>query len=544
MPVHVFLGPTLPGPEALNCLPGAVLHPPVAHGDLLRHGFTRGDVVVLVDGFYHQSASVRHKEILALLQSGVRVVGCASMGAIRAAELHRYGMLGHGVVFGQYRDELLEGDDEVAVLHGEAPEYRKLTVALVAVRHAAEAARRAGVLSAAAAQSVVELARHRHYTERTWQSLASAGEDLVRLRDFLAEHPEAADVKAADTRNTLRALARGVLPGAGGVGDGAADEGCAADVEAADARGTVPGAGGVADEGFVAGVEAVDARGMVSGAGSVAGVTDEGWVAGAKAADLRDTVPGTSGPRDGTADEDCPADATVADTRDTLPGRGGPGDWTANDDWRNRFITEWQVEFSVSPVEGTDVSLGATIRYQQIHLEDFPARWRRYVLGHLAGPGPEDEREVRALRVAARHGLSPESLTAEQTGYWLTPAEAAELPGKEALLRILVRSYQPQCPTSDLASAEPGVGADPAARRAVAEAEVVNAEVASWASGQHVGQLKPAVLTEHLASVWRTGDEPALLAAARDRGFATVAEAAEAVRPFFLRSRFLTRDGA
>ncbi|MBB4682897.1 TfuA-like protein [Amycolatopsis jiangsuensis] len=432
--MHVFLGPTLSGPQALSCLPEAVLHPPVAHGDLLRHRFTRGDMVVLVDGYYHHSASVRHKEILALLQAGVQVVGCASMGAIRAAELHPYGMLGRGVVFEQYRDGVLEGDDEVAVMHGEAPEYRKLTVALVAVRHAAEAARRAGVFSAAAARSVVEGAESCHYTERTWQALEAGNEDVARLRAFLARDARAADVKAADTLDTLTAIARGELP---------------------------------------------------------------------------------------------PAD---------------PGRWAENDDWRNRFITEWQTDFAVEPVEGTDVSVGATIRYQQLHLDDFPVRWRRYVLGHLAGPGPADELPARALRIAARHGLTPETLTAGQLGHWLTPDEVAALPREEALLRLLTRSYQPQCPVSDLARAEPGVAADPVARRAVAEAEVVNAEVASWASGQHVGQLKPAVLTGHLATVWGVppDDAPTLLAAARDRGFGSLGDAVEAVRPFFLRSRFLT----
>ncbi|WP_328609581.1 TfuA-like protein [Amycolatopsis sp. NBC_00345] len=432
MPVHVFLGPTLAAPEALEVLPDAVLHPPAAHGDLLRPGFVPGDVVVLVDGFYHHSASVRHKEILVLLQAGVQVVGCASMGAIRAAELHRYGMAGRGAVFGMYRDGVLDADDEVAVMHGPAPEYRKLTVALVVIRHAAEAARRAGVLTDEAARSVVDRARSLHYTERTWEALHNA--DIARLRAFLDENPRVADVKAADALDVLAELARGELP--------------------------------------------------------------------------------------------------------TTP---DPGAWAANEDWRNWFVTEWQTEFSVEPVEGIEASLGATIRYQQIHLDDFPARWQRYVLGHVAGPGPEHDLPALAVRAAAAHGLTPESLTAGQTGHWLTPAEAAGLAPAEALVRILVRSYRPRCPTSDLARAEPGIGADPAARRAVAEAEVVNAEVASWASDQHVGQLKPALLSHHLATVWRVGpgDGPALLAAARDRGFATLAEAVEAVRPFFLRSRFL-----
>ncbi|MDT8913107.1 TfuA-like protein [Amycolatopsis sp. PS_44_ISF1] len=436
MPVHVFLGPTLAAAQALPVLPGAVLHPPAAHGDLLRPGFVPGDVVVLVDGYYHHSAPVRHKEILALLQAGVQVVGCASMGALRAAELHRYGMAGRGVVFGMYRDGLIDADDEVAVLHGPAPEYRRLSVALVVLRHAAEAARRAGALTDEAARSVVERARSLHYTERTWEALHDAETD--RLRAFLADHPREADVKAADALEVLAELARGELP----------------------------------------------------------------------------TTPET-------------------------------GAWAEDEDWRNWYIDEWQTEFAVEPVDGVEASLGATIRYQQIHLEDFPARWRRLVLAHIAGPGPEPELAGRALRAAAGHGLTPGTLTAGQTGHWLTPAEADGLPPDEALVRILVRSYRPRCPTSDLARAEPGLGADPAARRAVAEAEVVNGEVASWASDQHTGQLKAAVLGDHLARVWRVGpgDAPALLAAARDRGFPGLAEAVEAVRPFFLRSRFLTARG-
>ena len=42
------------------------------------------------------------------------------MGALRAAELHVFGMQGVGRIFEAYRDDSLEDDDEVAVLH--APE--------------------------------------------------------------------------------------------------------------------------------------------------------------------------------------------------------------------------------------------------------------------------------------------------------------------------------------------------------------------------------------------------------------------------------------
>lgn len=444
MPVHLFLGPTLPRGDALDILPEAVLHPPAAHGDLLRLGCARGDVVVLVDGYYHHSAPVRHKEILALLYEGVSVIGCASMGAVRAAELSRYGMVGNGAVFEMYCDGVLDSDAEVAVTHTEAPEYRKLTVALVVVRHAAESARLTGVLSGGEACVLVDLARSLHYTERSWESLRAAtaaySDELRdawgRLGPFMAGQPRQGDVKAADTVDTLAKIARG---------------------------------------------------------------------------ELRETA--------------------------------GTEEWPANGEWRNRFVTEWQAQFSVTKVDGVEVGRSATIRHQQVYLGDFPLRWRRFVLAHVAGDAVTTDLvslEDRALAVAAHSGLTPESLTAKQTGHWLTEEEATELPGKERVLRVLVRSYQSASQTNALAVAEVGLAGDPQAQRAVAEAQVINAEVASWASGQSVDQLKPAVLREHLASVWHLGsaDEPALLAAARDRGFASVERAVDAVRPFFLRARF------
>jgi hypothetical protein len=78
---YVYVGPTLPAAEVASCLPEAVIRPPVAHGDLLRETHSSGDVVLLIDGYFHHAGAVRHKEILTLLASGVRVVGCSSMGA-------------------------------------------------------------------------------------------------------------------------------------------------------------------------------------------------------------------------------------------------------------------------------------------------------------------------------------------------------------------------------------------------------------------------------------------------------------------------------
>lgn len=193
---------------------GAVVHPPVAHGDLLRSEFRPDDVVVIIDGYYHQTGSVRHKEILTLLGARVSVVGCASMGALRAAELHAFGMVGHGTVFEMYRDGVIDADDEVAVAHAEGPEYRRFGEPLVNIRHAVTAARDASVLTPDEATSVIAAARSLPYTNRSWRateyacaSSAGPGADVFgRLHAFLTEHPHHADIKAADAIDTLSRL--------------------------------------------------------------------------------------------------------------------------------------------------------------------------------------------------------------------------------------------------------------------------------------------------------------------------------------------------
>ncbi|MBP5873147.1 hypothetical protein F3K24_43140, partial [Streptomyces sp. LBUM 1485] len=50
-----------------------------------------GDTAVIIDGLYHQAPALRHKEIIAAMARGVRVIGAASIGALRAAELAPFG---------------------------------------------------------------------------------------------------------------------------------------------------------------------------------------------------------------------------------------------------------------------------------------------------------------------------------------------------------------------------------------------------------------------------------------------------------------------
>lgn len=122
------------------------MRPPVQHGDLLGDTLRSGDTAVLIDGVYHQAPALRLKEILAAMGRGVRVIGAASIGALRAAELAPFGMLGIGHIFTAYVRGEIDGDDEVAV--GQAPDgdRQALTWPVVNLRYALQLAVPAGVI--------------------------------------------------------------------------------------------------------------------------------------------------------------------------------------------------------------------------------------------------------------------------------------------------------------------------------------------------------------------------------------------------------------
>ena len=116
MTVMVFTGPTISAEDAAAHLDATYL-PPAEQGDVYRAARERPLVIGIVDGSFERIPAVFHKEILWAMREGIHVFGAASMGALRAAELADFGMVGVGAVFEAYRSGALTDDDEVAVAH-------------------------------------------------------------------------------------------------------------------------------------------------------------------------------------------------------------------------------------------------------------------------------------------------------------------------------------------------------------------------------------------------------------------------------------------
>src|SRR5206468_4971333 len=130
----VFAGPSLP-PPLRPAVPELDWCPPVRQGEFYRAAVERPAIIGLIDGYFEVMPSVWHKEVLWAMAQGIHVYGASSMGALRAAELAAFGMIGVGAIFEAYRDGAIEDDDEVAVVHG-PPElgYVQLSEAMVNIR--------------------------------------------------------------------------------------------------------------------------------------------------------------------------------------------------------------------------------------------------------------------------------------------------------------------------------------------------------------------------------------------------------------------------
>ena len=220
MTTILFAGPTLKKHDAAS-LGAAECLPPVRQGDIYRAvARQRPRAIGIVDGVFQHVPSVWHKEILWAMSNGIHVFGAASMGALRAAELSPFGMVGVGRIFEAYRSGVLEpygdvpfeDDDEVAVIHG-PPEmgYVALSEAMVNIRATLAEATAAGVIGAATREALVRVGKATFFQERSWDSLLEKGHESGvpqrEIADLRAWLPQGrVDLKRRDALEMLAAM--------------------------------------------------------------------------------------------------------------------------------------------------------------------------------------------------------------------------------------------------------------------------------------------------------------------------------------------------
>lgn len=205
----VFLGPSLEREAAEAILP-AEYRPPAKRGDLIRAADEGAEIIGLIDGVFHQESAVAHREILAAIKKGVKVVGASSMGALRAAEMDTLGMTGIGEIYRMYKSGELISDDEVALVFDPETGF-SLSEPLINIRFTLREAERQGVISPQDHAALLVAAKSVFYPQRTYGRIVSATGDMVtpetreQFLSFVKLH--AVDRKREDATEALRYIA-------------------------------------------------------------------------------------------------------------------------------------------------------------------------------------------------------------------------------------------------------------------------------------------------------------------------------------------------
>ena len=202
--IVVFIGPSLPLEEARKILQ-AEYHPPVARDDVAVLLEDPPDIIGIIDGVFYQQPAVSHREILRALDAGITIVGGASMGALRSAELDNVGMIGIGTVYQKYRDGIIESDDDVAIVFNPLT-HELLSEALVSMNHNFQMAEKEGVISLSDVKTLYQTAKNIYYPQRTYPRVLKDSEleegKKKNLEDFLDS--KGTDIKAEDARKVLK----------------------------------------------------------------------------------------------------------------------------------------------------------------------------------------------------------------------------------------------------------------------------------------------------------------------------------------------------
>lgn len=199
----LFAGPSLFGQDP--DLAGLELRPPARQGDIHRAVIDGADAIGLVDGVFGFVPSVWHKEILFALHEGVRVLGGASLGALRAAECHSFGMVPVGSIAQAYADGVRYEDADVCLAHCPAEmDFMPLSEPLVDVEASIATLLELGHVTGEQAWRWLDAARDIYFADRTVEAML----ERARLPGELAEayRRHRIGVKARDALELVEAL--------------------------------------------------------------------------------------------------------------------------------------------------------------------------------------------------------------------------------------------------------------------------------------------------------------------------------------------------
>lgn len=165
----IFLGPSLSIEKAKKILE-ADYRKPAKKGDLFQLIFNETKIVGLIDGYFLQDYPPTPIEVYNLVKKKeTKVYGSSSLGALRAVELSKYGMIGVGKIFNLFRNGILDSDDEVAVTFTDYSDYK--SEALIDIRYNLFLAQKMKVIDKEVKRIILRVSKQTYFPYRTYTDI-------------------------------------------------------------------------------------------------------------------------------------------------------------------------------------------------------------------------------------------------------------------------------------------------------------------------------------------------------------------------------------
>ena len=196
----IFIGPSLNHDKARRIFQ-ADYRAPAKKGDLmmLLTSYSKSaeepnstNFVGLVDGLFLQDYPPTPIEVYQLLSNkNFHVVGGASIGALRAIELEKFGMVGIGKIFELFRNGATDADDEVAVTFQQGAGEDIQSEAMIDIRFNLFVACRKQIITDRVKRAIAKTAKsiyfpYRNYTHVLEQTRLDFPELSTQLDSFSA----------------------------------------------------------------------------------------------------------------------------------------------------------------------------------------------------------------------------------------------------------------------------------------------------------------------------------------------------------------------
>ncbi len=181
----IFLGPSLTHEKARKILPDADYRPPAKKGDFLRLAADPDVTMVgLVDGVFLQDYPPTPIEVYQLARKeGTLLAGAASLGALRAVELEKFGMVGIGKIFQLYKSRKINADDEVAVTFAPEGDYKLQSEAMLDIRYNLFLAKKKDIIGSDTKKVLASVAKEIYFPHRNYAHIIEEARNRYKALD-------------------------------------------------------------------------------------------------------------------------------------------------------------------------------------------------------------------------------------------------------------------------------------------------------------------------------------------------------------------------